>query len=164
VERELRLNEIDDEEESWGEDERDRLAEERKARLKAEKELQFLRQQHVQSSRAKWEAEAERYFPLADPKAIQAESRRAFLREAKAQHERVLPIVKRERERIMAQVEAEKQAALEAAKEEAKEAWGVPHTTVGATPPKPTPQRERRNGEAAFIEGVKNFMFSGGGE
>jgi hypothetical protein len=44
----------------------------------------------------KWIAEAKRYYPYADAETITPRSRRQVLREAKAQHERIAPLIEQE--------------------------------------------------------------------
>jgi hypothetical protein len=105
----------------------------------AEKKAQFFEEKRVESERGKWSEEAAKYFPYAAVDAIKATSRRAFLREAKAQHEarkteveqveeKVRPKLEAElRDRIRKEVEAEFRAA---GKESAAQAWGSPTVSV----------------------------------
>jgi hypothetical protein len=88
--------------------------------------------------RAKWEAEASRFFPLSDPAGIQALSRRNFLKQAREQHEARKPLVeewlKQSGRRVI--TDEEREAALEgerlAYKAELAAAWGRP--SVGVAP------------------------------
>lgn len=49
----------------------------------------------AKASRAGWAKEAQKYYPLADASKIAATSRRAFMRDAKAEHDRLTPTFKR---------------------------------------------------------------------
>ncbi len=121
-----------DEDDDWDGDEDDPRVQALKARLrKAEKKAQWAEQKRAESQRAKWEAEAEKYFPLSKHalKDIQATSRRGYLREAKRQHEIVQPHVQVFVEELKRKQDAAVESAKAAALEEAKRAWGRP--TVG---------------------------------
>lgn len=98
----------------------------RKDLAKANKQLAWEREQRVTASRKNWNAEAERRFPLADVENIQADSRRATLRAAAAQQQKMekkLGPTLREIDELRAKV-------LEEARQEgrgiAEEAWGKP--------------------------------------
>lgn len=79
------------------------------------KRAEHYEKQHAKSSQKAWAKEAEKYYPLADTTSITATSRRAFMREAKAQHERLKPQFARFQEAEKARLRAE-----------AAEQWGAP--------------------------------------
>jgi hypothetical protein len=110
--------------------------EERKKRIAAEKRTAWLEGRLADQSRAKWKAEATKYFPLSEHALndIKADSRRAFLREARAAHDSVVPYIKPLIEKLKA---AEEQAKAEGAlegRQEARVAWGNPTTGPGSVP------------------------------
>lgn len=129
AEVELSAEEPDDDDDYEYDEEKREL----KKQLKiAQKKAEHFEKLRLQADRSKWEAEAEKFFPFADPQAIQADSRRAFLRQAKAQHEQiktaVQPVIDKfqaDRETIRAELEAEIRAEVTAA-------WGRP--TVNPNP------------------------------
>lgn len=97
---------------------------------KLKKKIEWEQKKALSASRKAWAAEAQKYAPLSRPETITATSRRAFLREAKAQHDQnyklVAPIVdqyRKKEENIRVEVERQVRAELE-------QAWGRP--TVGA--------------------------------
>jgi hypothetical protein len=94
--------------------------------LHAEREAAFYRDQRVKSDKSKWVEEAKKFMPLSQPflDDIKADSRRAFLREAKKYHEAVLPLVKPITDQAKATIEAEKEKARAEARAEAEKAWG----------------------------------------
>jgi hypothetical protein len=79
----------------------------------------------LKSERKKWVAEAAKFFPLADPSTITSDSRRAFRREAQAQHERM-----KNNPQFQAFLENERQRV----RREAEQAWGKPTSGPGAPP------------------------------
>ena len=100
---------------------------------KLEKALLFQKEQRAKSERKNWQKEAEERFPLANFTGIQATSRRAFLKAAAESHNAAYRHLSPYLERL----EAERNAAIEEAKEKAKQeaiqAWGEP--TVGPSVP-----------------------------
>jgi hypothetical protein len=128
--------ELDDLEEVVEDDEEDEYLSEADARLKkelaaAKKERDYYKSLRTKDARKNWVEEAKKFFPLSGPVLgeIQADSRRSFLRQAKAAHETVLPFVKDVQDRAKEQLVAAKEKAREEAKAEAAKAWGKP--TVG---------------------------------
>lgn len=110
----------------------DQLAREN-AKLK--KRLEYEQQQKLKVGQKAWAAEAKKIAPLATPDQIQATSRRAFLRQARAQHEERFALLKphiesyeQAKQQLRAEVEAEVRAELAAA-------WGKPTVGAGATAP-----------------------------
>lgn len=99
--------------------------------IKAEREAAYFRELRAKESRGKWEAEARKFFPLSDTviPSIQADSRRAFLRQAQNAHNTILPFVKD----VAAKAETVREKAVEEARAqaraEAEEAWGKPHAS-----------------------------------
>ena len=93
---------------------------------KEKKRAEYEKNLRLKGERKKWEAEAAKFFPLADPTTIKADSRRAFRREAQAQHTRMKdnPQFQRFLEAERARVRAEAQAA-----------WGTPTSGPGAGTP-----------------------------
>jgi hypothetical protein len=98
--------------------------------VKLRKRNEWLEQQLVKTKRGQWEAEAERYFPLAKHALadIKATSRRGFLAAAKAEHNRILPHVQTYLASAKEVVDAERSTATEQAREQVQEAWGQPLT------------------------------------
>ena len=93
--------------------------------LHAEREAAFYRDQRVKSDKAKWVEEAKKYMPLcANPETIQADSRRAFLKEAKSRHEAAKPIFNTYKAQFESIIETEKEKARAEARAEAEKAWG----------------------------------------
>jgi hypothetical protein len=133
AENELKLTEtFTDEDVNFSDEDSD----ERKARLAAEKKVAWLEGRIVDQNKAKWEAEAIKYFPLSEHalKGIKVDSRRAFLREARIAHEAVLPYVKPLVDQLTAERErAKAEGALEG-RQEAANAWGTPTTGPGSVP------------------------------
>ncbi len=125
----------------------------RKRAIAAEKKAEYEKNLRVKRERKAWEAEAAKFFPLSDPASIQADSRRGFLRAAKAQHEQMKPHA----ERIRAQIEAEARA-------KAVEAWGKPQ---GGGPQVPSESVEQsRQVERGFEQrglqgGIREMLRTG---
>lgn len=113
-------------------------SEERKLRIAAEKRAAWLEGRLQEQNRGKWEAEAKKFFPLSEHALpnVKADSRRAFLREAKKAHEAVLPYVKPLIDKLSATVEQAQEKGLADGKQAAKEAWGTPTTGPGVVPVK----------------------------
>ena len=117
-------------EETWEDDEEKRQL---KAQLvAAQKRLAWEQEQRTRAQEKEWRAEAGRRFPLSDPEEITATSRRAFLRKAAEQHQRVQKKVAP----LTAALEQLKQQTIQEARQEAREearaSWGRP--TAGPTP------------------------------
>lgn len=111
-------------------------SEERKKRIAAERKAQWFEGRLNEQNRSKWEDEAKKYFPLSEHalKDIKANSRRAFLREARAAHDKVLPYVKPLVERLISSTEQAKADAKTEGRDEAAAAWGAPTTGPGVVP------------------------------
>lgn len=94
--------------------------------LAAEKRAEHYEKLRLNEAKKNWSEEAKKFFPLAEPflNDIQATSRKGFLREAKARHEAVLPLVKPLLERKEAETKAEREKVREEEKQAAKERWG----------------------------------------
>jgi len=111
----------------------------RKRALAAEKRNAWLEAQNIRQNEAKWQAEAIKFYPLAEPfiKAgkIKADSRRAYAREAKAVHEAMKPFIsERFLEPLKAALADKEGKAKEEAQEEQKAAWGKPMTGPNQVP------------------------------
>lgn len=121
--------------------------EERKRRIAAEKRTAWLEGRLADQNRSKWEAEAKKYFPLSEHalKSIKADSRRAFLREARAAHDSVVPYVRPLVEQLAKATEQTKAEARLEGRQEAANAWGAPTTGPGQVPV----QAGQRNDELA---------------
>lgn len=98
---------------------------------KLKKRLEWTEQQKQKASRKSWSEEAKKIAPLARPETITATSRRAFLREARKQHEENFTLLaphidayEKRRAEIEAEVRAEVRAELE-------QAWGRPTQNAG---------------------------------
>jgi hypothetical protein len=133
-------DEPEDEPEAWedhgarlaqvDQDDPDEYVDPQVAHLRAElkrvqKQAEYEKGLRLKSDRKKWEKEAAQFFPLADPSTIKAESRRAFRREAHAQHERM-----KNNPQFKAFLEAERLRV----RQEAAAAWGKPTSGPGAPP------------------------------
>jgi hypothetical protein len=145
------------EDEPWLDDETKEL----RAKLAAvEKKNQFLEKQRLEVDSAKWHGEAFKYFPYADYTTINATSKRSYLRQAKASHEKVMPHILAEREKYNAKLEEEKARIAEEYKAEAANAWGVPavQANSGTGAPAPRKRLTRSNANAAFVERTRERL------
>lgn len=106
---------------------------------KLEAKAAWAEEQRVKAVRPKWEAEAEKFFPFADSTSIQADSRRGFLKEAQAQHERNKQIFgtrgQKAAEAVVAAAQAEAEQIKANAKAEAEKAWGNPGVNLSPQAP-----------------------------
>lgn len=95
-------------------------------RIKLRKRNEYLEAQLAKTKSVTWKAEALKYFPLSKHAVddINATSRRAFLKQAKAEHERILPHVQSVLSEAKGFVDAEKAAARAEGKTAAAEAYG----------------------------------------
>jgi len=124
-------------EEEWEQDDEyadPRLAEERKRRMAAEKKAAHYEQLRVKDARKGWESEAEKFYPLADVKKIDATSRRGFLRAAKNQHDAMKPFVLKGIETYKGELQAEYDRKLAEKMVELESAWGKPLSGSAQTP------------------------------
>jgi len=123
VERELSTRVPDEDEYGVVEDE-DAVRE----RITLQKRNQYLEAELAKTKSTSWKAEAEKYFPLAKSSLddIQATSRRAYLRQAKAKHEEILPHVQSVLSEAKQFVEEAKAAAKAEGKTAAAAAYGKP--------------------------------------
>jgi hypothetical protein len=128
------LAEVPDDEEEIGYDEQD--TDERRQRIAAEKKVAWLEGRLQEQSRSKWEAEATKYFPLSQHvlKDINANSRRAFLKEAKKAHESILPYVQPLIEQLGSTTDQARAQAKQEGRDQAQAAWGTPTTGPGVVP------------------------------
>lgn len=112
-------------------------------------------QKRVEAARGKWEAEADKFFPLADPASITADSRRGFLREAKEQHDRNKKIFgsrgQQAANALLESARAEAEQIKATAKAEAAKAWGSPG--VNLTPQSPGSQTSPEQYDEAYRRG-----------
>jgi hypothetical protein len=93
---------------------------------KLQKQLAWEREQRIKLASKNWVAEAKRRFPLSDPESLQADSRRAMLREAKSQHERTAKLVKPLLEQLKQQAKAESEQDQADTRQAEVNAWGRP--------------------------------------
>ena len=98
---------------------------------KLRKRLEWAESQKAKAEQAKWHEEAKKIAPLSRPETINANSRRAFLREARKQHEENFTLLaphieayKAAKESLKATVEAEIRSEL-------ADAWGRPNLGGG---------------------------------
>jgi hypothetical protein len=100
--------------------------------VKLRKQNEFLQRQVVQTKAGQWKAEGEKFFPLAkhalDDIAKSATSRRAFLKAAKAEHDRILPHVQTYLAEAKLVVDDKAASVTEEARAEVATAWGKPLT------------------------------------
>ena len=124
VERELAASRENVEEYEYASESEDEARE----RIRLKKRNEFLEAQLVAAKRGNWEVEALKFFPLSKHilPDIKAVSRRGFLRAARDEHNRIVPIVQSYLEQARAVVETETQAVVETAREEVADAWGKP--------------------------------------
>lgn len=98
---------------------------------KLKKRLEWAEQQKAKAEQAKWQAEARKHFPYANVDSINATSRRAFLKQARAMHESNKALIAPQIEALRAK-EAALRAEVEAkVKAELAEAWGKPNLGGG---------------------------------
>lgn len=131
----------------WDDDEE--KAQLRRQVEKLRKQQEWSEKQRVAQAQKKWREEAARRFPFCDASEITTTSRRATLRVAKAQHDRVL---KKVNPLLEALEELRGQTASEARQEaraEAAKAWGKPAVSAGA----PQPVAVRESGNPRFEKG-----------
>ena len=121
------VDEQNEEVEEWQEELDPEVAKLKKELARERKKREHAESLRLKSERSKWEKEAERYFPLADLTAVNATSRRGFLREAKKAHDTAKP-------RVMGYLEAERKRIQEEARSHAQQAWGKPMAGPGAPP------------------------------
>lgn len=152
----------------WEEDPVD--SEARKRAIVAEKKAAFYENLTASRERKKWEAEADKHFPMWRARGdIKATSRRGFLKAAKEANDVVKPFVKAAVKTREEQLEAERVTAKAEAKAEAAEAWGKPTVAQNA----PTYdgvdlaaelKQARRDQDLARVLAVKRAMAEQGGE
>jgi hypothetical protein len=137
----LEALEVPDEEDEDEEEEEEEYeyedAEELKRKLTAErKKRKFLEDQKIRQGVKAWKAEAIKYFPFSESSLdnIQATSRRSYLKAARAEHEKVKPIVQRMAKVFQDKIEEEKKKGFEQGRAEAQASWGKPTTGPGAPP------------------------------
>lgn len=136
-----------------------------KALARAQKEAAFYKERVVKSSRTKWEDEAKKFFPLAESvlPQIKAESRRSFLRQAKAAHDTVLPFVKTAVERVNAEKATAIENATAEARAQAEKAWGKPTVEGGPSTPAELDDQQKRLEKARrtgdFADTVRTMLF-----
>ena len=95
------------------------------------KRLEYVERQKLEATQKAWSEEAKKIAPLSRPETIKANSRRAFLREARKQHEDNFSLLaphieayKTARESLKASIEAEIRSEL-------ADAWGKPNVGGG---------------------------------
>lgn len=167
---ELEPEAVEDEEDDEFEDFEDHPDPKLLAKLKrAEKERDFYKQLRVKKDAKDWQAEAEKFYPLSSPflDQINAQSRRAFLKQAKAFHDTLKPYVD---EKIVkparAAVEAARQKALDEARVEAEKRWGpadidAPAVPTDATVTRENVERARTKGDLADVIHAMMFPTNG---
>jgi len=143
-------------------------SEERRKRIAAEKKAAWLEGRLAETNRSKWEAEAKKYFPLSEHALanIKADSRRAFLREARTAHQAVLPYVKPLVDKLAEAEAAVKAQAKADGRQEAQAAWGTPTSGPGSAPVAASARNEeldaaRRSGNLAKVIGIMRQQAGG---
>lgn len=125
---------VEEEEDEYNEYESEAEKELRRKLKQVEKERDHYRAIREKNDRKQWEKEASEYFTLATPLfgEIQATSKRAFMRQAKAIHEKLDPMVQ---EKVIkpaqAALEAEREKIRAEERERAAKAWGRPVPASG---------------------------------
>lgn len=169
------LAELDEPEFTPGEQEDDDLAEyeddspELVSRLRAaERKAAYYEGLRVADAAKGWKDEASKFFPLSEPflTEIKATSRRSFLKQAKAAHERMVPLVE---EKILGPtrqaLESERARITAEARADAERAWGRPAIDATPVPSEVTATREevdrnRQRGDLAAT--IKSMIFTKG--
>lgn len=136
------------------------------ARAKAaEKKAEWLENQRIKSESKKWQEEAKKFFPLATPflEDIDATSRKGFLRKAKEQHEKLLPLWKETVSKQRESLDAERARIREEEKEAAKKQWGnAPGSTAAPTDSVTQQDQIKRSREKKDLAGTIRAMMFGG--
>lgn len=146
------LDEEDEEEDFTVESEEEELDEydpQKVQRLQKQLANERKRREHVEKMRVKenikkWQAEATKYFPYADATAIEATSRRGFLKKASAEHERIKPLVEKAIASQRKALEAKGEQDQAENRQQARDAWGQPVETPGPVPGKAVEAQEKR--------------------
>lgn len=129
------------------------------------KQLAWEKQQKVKASKRGWAEEARKYFQFSNPEVIQADSRRSFLREAKAQHDAVAKVAKPIFDQLKVQKAQLKEQALAEARAEAEKRWGRPTQGPGSelAPRQDTStvRRERLEHGRSLKDLLKNRLANG---
>jgi hypothetical protein len=123
VEREIAARTPEEDEYGVAEDE-----ESVRERVKLQKRNEYLEKELAKTKSTSWKEEAKKYFPLSEHALddIKATSRRSFLKQAKAQHEAILPHVQKVLADAKSFVDAEKAAGRADGKAAAAAAFGQP--------------------------------------
>lgn len=127
-------SESDDDDETFGYE--DELTKLKRENAKLAKKAAWADEQARNAKLAKWQAEAAKFFPLSNPETITADSRRAFIRAAEAQHNAVKnnPKIIQYRDQVIAQAQAEAEQIRLAARQQAESAWGKVVSGPGLVP------------------------------
>ena len=114
----------------------DELTKLRRENAKLAKKAEFADKQKAEAQKTKWTAEVEKFFPLATPSTITADSRRGFLRAAEAQHNAVAqnPLLRRYTEQAVKDAQAQAEQILADARTQAAASWGRPVAGPGLVP------------------------------
>lgn len=102
---------------------------------KLNKQLAWERSQKVNVARKAWSVEATKYFQFSNPEVIQADSRRSFLKQAKAQHDAVAKVAKPIFDQLKADRASMKEELMKEARTEAERRWGRPPQGTGGNAP-----------------------------
>lgn len=97
-------------------------------RIKLQKRNEYLEAELAKTRASSWKGEALKYFPLSKHKldSINATSRRAFLKAAKAEHEAILPYVQEALTEAKGFVDGARSEAVAEGREAAAKAFGKP--------------------------------------
>lgn len=148
-----------------GEYETPEMARLRKQNAKLQKKLAWAEEQKAKASQKEWAAEARKYFQFSNPEVIQAKSRRAFLKQAQAQHQAVAQVAKPLYDQLAAERAALKEQAKAEARAEAEAAWGRPtagpQTNSNYTENTQTTQRRRLEAGQSLASVVKQKFRNG---
>lgn len=129
---------------TWDEEEDPEKAALQRKIAKLEKKAAWAEEQKIKASRRGWADEARKYFQFSNPDLIEAKSRRAFLKQAQAQHEAVAKVAKPVFDQIAELKQKAKEEALAEARAEAEQRWGAPITGPQAQTNLETTQTMRR--------------------
>lgn len=143
----------------------------RREAMLARREANYYKNITAKRERKKWEAEADKHFPLWRVRGdISATSRRGFLKAAKQSNDAAKPFMAEGIRKAKEQLEAERAQVRAEEKTRAEEAWGKPTVAQNA----PSAEAEdlsaalkdaRRNQDLAKVLSIKRAMAEqGGGE
>lgn len=129
----------------------------------AEKKAAYYEDLRLKDSKKLWTAEAKKFFPLSEfaLPSIEATSRRAFLKQARAAHETVKPLVKRYLDAAHTSMESEREQMRSEEREKAAKSWGRPSvgSEVPANAAEDVRQIERARARGDLSDVIRAMVF-----